>query len=76
MTDYNRPDQYYVKMSAIRPPTFKRNDLELEHGYFTLVGHQPYHGLPHEKPMDHLEQFEDLLSAIKANGFPNDYLLC
>ncbi|XP_048620048.1 uncharacterized protein LOC125590505 [Brassica napus] len=26
--------------------------------------------------MDHLERFEDLVSAIKANGVPEDYMFC
>ena len=26
--------------------------------------------------MDHLERFEDLVSVIKANGVPEDYLFC
>ena len=26
--------------------------------------------------MDHLEQFKDLVSAIKAIGVPEDYLFC
>ena len=26
--------------------------------------------------MDHLERFKDLVSAIKANGVPEDYLFC
>ena len=26
--------------------------------------------------MDHLERFEDLISTIKVNGVPEDYLLC
>ena len=26
--------------------------------------------------MDHLERFEDLISAIKVKGVPEDYLLC
>ena len=26
--------------------------------------------------MDHLERFNDLVSAIKANGIPEDYLFC
>ena len=26
--------------------------------------------------MDHLKRFEDLVSAIKANGVPEDYLFC
>ena len=26
--------------------------------------------------MDHLERFEDLISAIKVKGVPEDYLIC
>ena len=44
--------------------------------YYTLVGYTPYYGLSHEHPMDHLERFEDLISAIKVNGVPEDYLFC
>ena len=51
-------------------------DFELKPQYYTLVGHTPYGGLSHEKPMDHLEMFEDLISAIKVNGVPEDYLIC
>ncbi|KAL0644183.1 hypothetical protein Bca4012_042473 [Brassica carinata] len=57
-------------------PTFQRHNFELKPAYFTLVGRTPYHGLPHEHPMDHLERFEDLVSTIKANGVPEDYSLC
>ena len=52
------------------------HDFELKPAYFTLVEQAPFHGLPHEHPMDHLERFEDLVSATKANGVPEDYLLC
>ena len=44
--------------------------------YYTLVGQLPYHGLSHEHPMDHLERFEDLISAIRFEGVSEDYLLC
>ena len=44
--------------------------------YYTLVGQIPYYGLSHEHPMDHLERFEDLISAIKVNGVPEDYMFC
>ena len=44
--------------------------------YFTLVGQTPYCGLSHEHSTDHLERFKDLVSAIKANGVPEDYLFC
>ena len=76
LDDYNRPDQYYENRSAIRHPAIQRQDFELKPQYFTLVGQTPYCGLSHEHPMDHLERFEDLISAIKANGVPEDYLFC
>ena len=44
--------------------------------YYTLVGQTPYYGLSHEHHMDHLERFENLISAIQVKGVPEDYLLC
>ena len=75
LADYNRPDRYYTNRSAILPPTIER-DFELKAQYYTLVGQLPYHGLSHEHPMDHLERFEDLISAIRVEGVSEDYLLC
>ena len=40
-----------------------------------LVGQIPYHGLSHEHPMNYLERFEDMISAIKVKGVPEDYVL-
>ena len=76
LADYNHPDQYYANISALRPPAIQRNDFELKPHYFTLVAQTPYCGLSHDHPMDQLEWFEDLVSAIKANGVPEDYLFC
>ena len=59
LEDYNRPDEFYANRSAIRLPTFDRNDFELKPSYYALVGNHPFHGLPHEHPMDHIERFED-----------------
>ena len=70
LADYNRPNQYYANISAIHPLAIQRNDFELKPKYFTLVVYTPYCGLSHEHPMDHLEPFKDLISAIKANGVP------
>lgn len=44
--------------------------------YYTLVGQTLYCGLPHEHPVDHLERFDDLISAIKGEGVSENYLLC
>ncbi|KAL0854260.1 hypothetical protein Bca101_059412 [Brassica carinata] len=76
LADYNRPDQFYINRSAIRPLAIQRGDFELKPQYYTLVGQTPYCGLSNEHPMDHLERFEDLISIIQANGVPVDYLLC
>ena len=76
LSDYNRPYQLYSNRSTIRPPNIQRGDFEVKPLYYTLVGQTPYYGLSHEHPMDHLERFEDLISAIKVNRVPEDYLLC
>ena len=75
LADYNRPDQFYTNRSAIRPSTIQRENFELKPQYYTLVGQTPYYGLSHELPMDHLERFEDLISAIKVEGVSEDYQL-
>ncbi|KAG7585640.1 hypothetical protein ISN45_Aa02g009840 [Arabidopsis thaliana x Arabidopsis arenosa] len=75
--DYNRSDLFYENRRAIRPPAFERSDdLGLQPAFYTLVSQYPFHGLPHEQPMDHIERFEDLVSIIKARVVSEDYLLC
>ncbi|CAL9213217.1 unnamed protein product [Arabidopsis halleri] len=65
--DYNRPGLFYENRRAIRPTAFERSDdLGLQPAFYTLVSQHPFHGLPHEQPMDHIERFEDLVSIIKA----------
>ena len=62
-------------MFSICALAFQRHDFELKPTYLTLVGQAPFHGLSHEHPIDQLERFEDLVSAIKANGVPGDSIL-
>ena len=76
LADNNRLDEYYSNRSAIRLPEIQKQNFELKPQYYTLVSQIPYSGLPHEHPMDHLERFEDLISAIKVEGVSVDYLLC
>lgn len=71
LADYNKTDKFYA--TAIRPPPFQRNDFELKPMYYTLVGHYPFHGLPHGHHMERLERFEDLASSIMLNGVSEDY---
>lgn len=74
--DSNRNDQFYANSYVIIPPAFQRNDFELKPTYFGIMAHQPFHGLSHEHPMDHLKSFEDLVCSIKLNGVSEDYMLC
>ena len=74
--DYNRPDRFYTNRSAIRPPAIQRKDFELKLKYFSLVSRHPFHGLPHENPIDHIEALEDFVSNIKVHGVSKDYLFC
>ncbi|CAL9217443.1 unnamed protein product, partial [Arabidopsis halleri] len=74
--DYNKPGLFYENLSAIRPPAFERSDLGIQPAFYTLVSQNPFHGLPNEQPMDHIERFEDLVSIIKARVVSEDYLLC
>ena len=76
LADYNRPYQFYANRSAIRPPAIQRGGFELKPQYYSLAGWTPYSGLSYEHQMDHLERFEDLISTIKVNGVPHDYLFC
>lgn len=74
--NYNRPDQFYTNRSAIRPPAIQQEDFELKPKYFSFIGQHPFNGLPHENPMDHIENLEDLVSSIKVCGVSKDYLFC
>lgn len=46
--------------------------FELKPQYYTLMGQTTYCGLSHEHPINHLERFGDLISAIKVNGVPEN----
>ncbi|KAG7567854.1 hypothetical protein ISN45_Aa04g006930 [Arabidopsis thaliana x Arabidopsis arenosa] len=73
--DYNSPDLFFENRRAIRPSAFERSDdLGLQPAFYTLVSQHPFHGLPHEQPMDHIERFEDLVSIIKARVVSEAYL--
>jgi len=41
-----------------------------------MILYQEFRGAPDESPLDHLEVFEGIVSSIKAEGAPADYLLC
>ncbi|KAG7530824.1 Retrotransposon gag domain [Arabidopsis suecica] len=74
--DYNRPDPVYSNRSAIRPPPPTRADFTFKPWYNDLVSKNQFDGLEGQFPFDHIEKFEDMVSSIKAEGVPPDYLLC
>lgn len=54
----------------------QRNKFELNSTFLSLVSQHPFHGIPHEHPMVHIERIEDLASGISCNGVSEDYLSC
>ena len=40
--------------------------------YFSYVDQHPFHGLPHENPLDHIETLEEFFWASKSK----DYIIC
>ncbi|KAG7567103.1 Retrotransposon gag domain [Arabidopsis thaliana x Arabidopsis arenosa] len=74
-SDYNRPALFYSNRSAIRPPPPTRADFAFKPWYYDLVSKNQFDGLEGQLPFDHIEKFEDMVSSIKAEGIPADYLL-
>jgi len=74
--NFNRTDLFYTNRSAFKLPPFEREDFAIHPAYYDLVSRGKFRGAPNESPFDHLEVFEDIVSSIKAEGVPVDYLLC
>lgn len=74
--DYNRLHLFYSDRSAIRPPTFARANFEFKPWYNDLVSRNRFDSFAGKLSLDHIKSFEDLVSSIKAEGVPADYLLC
>ena len=74
--DYNRPDRLYTNRYVIRPPAVQRKDFELKPKYFSLVGQHPFHGHPHDNPIDHIEALENFVSNIKVHRVSEDDIFC
>ena len=71
-----RPSQFYANRYAIRPPKVQGIDGQIKPAYYTHVSKHPFHGLPHEDPMDHIETLEDFVSCIPEHEGTKDYILC
>jgi len=74
--DFNRTDLFYTNQSAFKLPPFKRKDIAVHPAYYDLVWRGKFRGALDESPLDHLKVFKVIVSSIKAEGVPADYLLC
>ena len=59
-----RLSHFYANRSTFQPPTIHVADIKPD--YFFYVDHHPFHGLPHENPLNHIETLEDLCLAFKS----------
>ena len=53
----------------------ERDDFDLKPIYIQLMRQRPFHGFPHERQMDHINMFEELVWFI-FNKVPEDYHFC
>jgi len=74
--NFNRTDHFYTNRSAFKLPPFEREDFAIHPAFYDLVWRGKFRRAPDASPLDHLEVFEDIVSSIKAEGVPADYLLC
>ena len=44
--------------------------------YFSYVDHHPFHGLPHEFPLDHIKTLEEFVLGIQEHEATKDYIIC
>ena len=74
IAEWIRPGQFYVNRSANQPPAIQGVDMKPT--YFSYVVQHPFHGLPHENPLDHIETLENFVSCIQEHKRTEDYILC
>ena len=53
----------------------ERDDFDLKPIYIQLMRQRPFHGFPHERQMDHINMFEELVWFI-FNEVPEDPNFC
>ena len=52
------------------------NDFDLSREWYDWVGQNPFQGLPHQDPRNHIEEFEDLVSRSEQNEVSEYHMLC
>ena len=69
-----QPSRSLLQQQISDPSSYHWEGFRAERAELHTCGQLPYHGLSHEHPMDHLERFEDLISAIRVKGVSENYL--
>ncbi|KAF3501414.1 hypothetical protein F2Q69_00043723 [Brassica cretica] len=52
------------------------NDFDLSRKWYDWVGQDPFQGIPHQDPVNHIEEFEDLVSRSEQNEVSEYHMLC
>ncbi|CAN6869606.1 unnamed protein product [Brassica oleracea] len=52
------------------------NDFNLSREWYDWVGQDPFQGLPHHDPREHIEELEDLVSRSEQNEVSEYHMLC
>ncbi|KAF3599820.1 hypothetical protein F2Q69_00036391 [Brassica cretica] len=52
------------------------NDFDLSREWYDWVGKDPFQGLPHQDPIKHIEELEDLVSRSEQNEVSEYHMLC
>ncbi|KAF3577176.1 hypothetical protein DY000_02032835 [Brassica cretica] len=52
------------------------NDFDLSREWYDWVGQDPFQGIPHQDPRNHIEELEDLVSRSEQNEVSEYHMLC
>ncbi|KAL0641119.1 hypothetical protein Bca4012_103710 [Brassica carinata] len=52
------------------------NDFDLSREWYDWVGQDPFQGLPHQDPRNHIKELEDLVSRSEQNEVSEYHMLC
>ncbi|KAF2569888.1 hypothetical protein F2Q68_00027114 [Brassica cretica] len=52
------------------------NDFDLSREWYDWVGQDPFQGLPHQDPRNHIEELEDLMSRSEQNEVSEYHMFC
>ncbi|KAF3557103.1 hypothetical protein F2Q69_00012549 [Brassica cretica] len=67
-------DSTWEKAEKFEVLIVERDDFDLKPIYIQLMSQHPFHGFPHEQPMDHINMFEGLVLFIFNEVFEDHYV--